>query len=31
MTDTVMTVETVSDALFSCSYLWAHGRNGFVE
>lgn len=27
MTDAVMTVETVSDALFTCSYLWAHGRN----
>ncbi|MGP2020871.1 helicase RepA family protein, partial [Citrobacter freundii] len=26
MTDAVMTVETVSDALFTCVYRWAHGK-----
>ncbi|MBK0080353.1 hypothetical protein IAE49_13855 [Kosakonia sp. S58] len=27
MTAQLAAVETVSDALFTCSYLWAHGRN----
>ncbi|MFP2516143.1 helicase RepA family protein [Buttiauxella agrestis] len=26
MSDVVMTIETVSDALFTCAYRWAHGK-----